>query len=130
MIAHSIVKDVGTEHKGYRADCSCRALSKILGIPYDECEALLFAETRYNPRRGGVVASDFRRLMTRGLGATFIPARIRLNSANAIDRLPKRAILSFTRHVAAYEDGVIFDSFQTTLVAGCKQTNGYYVFEN
>lgn len=105
-------------------DCAVRALSTFLDRSYADVKTLLRSRYGYSPHRG-VSLYDFHRL-AEDLGLTYINAHIRLNSASAKDKLPKKCILLFGSHVAAYEDGTIFDIGYTTNTSGMKQTKGYF----
>lgn len=112
------------EIEGRVGDCSIRALATFLDMPYLEVEELVKAHASYSRYRG--VLNLHLYALLRDLGLTRVDARIRLNSKNAVERLPQKCLLIFRRHVVAYENGVLFDTFHTTDVAGCKQTVAYF----
>jgi hypothetical protein len=106
-------------------DCSVRALAIFLDVPYLEAEALIKAHCVYSPT-GGCNTYHLHRLL-RSLGLVYTEKAVRLTSRNPQERLPKqRAILVFSGHVAAYEAGVVYDSYTTTINRGQKQTHGWW----
>lgn len=119
-----LAMDVRPPDVGRVGDCSIRALSTFMDLPYREVEELVKANASYSPYRG-VLNFDFYALL-RDLGLTRVDARIRLSGKNAVDRLPRKCLLIFRHHVAAYENGVVYDTFDVKQVPGCKQTIAYF----
>lgn len=119
-----LAMDVRPPDVGRAGDCSIRALSTFMDLPYREVEELVKAHANYSPYRG-VLNFDFYALL-RDLGLTRVDARIRLNSKYAHEKLPRKCLLIFRTHVVAYENGKIFDTFNTLNVPGCKQTIAYF----
>lgn len=106
-------------------DCVIRALAVYFDVPYEEAKALVLAHCRYNSKTG-TRTSDYVRLM-KSLGFEYVPKRIRVRSSNPEAKLPRKCVLDFAHHAAAYEDGTVYDLYVTGVQAGCKQTVGYYV---
>lgn len=106
-----------------RNNCSAYTLMNALKTSYEEAEELLMGRTNYHRDRG-VNSMQFHDLL-RELGWTYTSAKIR-TSPTCPKRLPKACILLFNGHVAYYEDGVIYDQFETRRDKRCRQTFGYF----
>lgn len=121
-------------------DCVCRALAGYLGLPYAEVTDYLLANSNYTPYDG---LTDYTYELLRGdchttrvmaaLGLTFVRQRVRLNSATVREKLPPKAILWFVvpskrkGHFAYYENGTIYDTFDTRRGEVSRQTWGWFV---
>jgi hypothetical protein len=114
-------------------DCVCRALTNYLDLPYAEVHEYLSETSNYHPFRGGVVGKNELINVMKGLGLRFVEKRVRINSATAVHKLPQKALLWFLipsrgcGHLVHYEDGVIFDTFDTKRGDTTKQTYGYFI---
>lgn len=112
------------EDAGSIGDCAVRALTHYLDIPYAEVEALLLAQTNYDRSRG-VTHISWAWLLHQ-LGFEEYSVKVRLTAKNAADKLPDKCLLVFARHVAYYENGVVYDLFNTLAAKGCKQTRAVF----
>lgn len=125
MLATTICEVPKLNGRPVRKACAAIAVVNYFDVPYEEAVELLQAHTDFHPN-GGVTTRQFRRMLE-DMGMRYVPARVRLTARDPLAKLPQNAILQFGRHVATLKEGVIYDSFHTTLHTGTKQTVGYYV---
>ena len=115
-------------YKGHARDCACRALAIAARMPYGEAYDLINrygAKERSSPQRGGVKSSaragvwspTMRRLMS-DLGWTWVPL-MKVGQGCTVhvrrEELPHgRLILRLSRHYAAFIDGVLHDTHDSS----------------
>jgi hypothetical protein len=114
-------------------DCAIRAMSLALGRDY---LTLLNEVVRrqgrpvHDGKKSYGTETDVTTAILAEAGWTYAKERRKLNSAKALARLPRKAILHFNGHVAYIENGVIHDLFETQRDSDCRQTIGWWVPQN
>lgn len=111
-------------------DCAIRAMSLALGRDYTTIlNEVIRRQGRpvHDGRKSYGTETDVTTAILAEEGWTYAKERRKLNSAKALARLPRKAILHFNGHVAYIEDGVIHDLFETQRDRDCRQTIGWWV---
>ena len=112
-------------YKGETRDCAARAIAIAFGCDYREARKVVAAEQRKRKRKGGkrespdrgVMVADMRRIMAahgwRWVPTMEIGSGCRVHPVKA--ELPKgMLILRLARHFAAFADGVVFDTWDSS----------------
>ena len=107
--------------------CSVLAVSKALDTDLGTAEALLKECAHYDPSIGVRHYPLMTFMKEWGWKYVYLPKRFNIRSKDAINKLPARCVVDFSRHVSYYEDGVLYDTGAAGRSAGSKIVKGYYV---
>lgn len=128
-VVDPIERPIEAQKQGW-GDCAIKAMALALNRTYlDVLTEVVEHQKRHvhggrNRWTRGTNDATIRKIMG-DAGWTYVAERRNLTSATALARLPRRAVLDFTDHVAYIENGVIYDGFVTHRAK--RQTIGWYI---